>query len=168
MSSMNRWCESCGEGFWQGRGRPARRCPPCRSGDRYGAVHRAVRATSAEAVGQLCTGCQQLILAGQAVEPDHLDGGGPHDYAGWAHSSCNHRAGAARGNRLRAQAYRALQGAIVGPVANGTAPASPPTPATKPPDPRLTNPDCIRTREMINANEAPMECLCGRKSSRCW
>jgi hypothetical protein len=66
---------------------------------------------------------------------------------------------------MRAAAYRALQGAIVGPVANGT-PA--PAPAVKPRDPRLDNPDCIRTRELINAGEAPMECLCGRKSSRCW
>jgi hypothetical protein len=169
-----RTCESCGEGFHQyGRGRPAKRCPDCRGGDRYGAVHRAVRATSAQAVGQLCTRCGQQLLEGQPVEPDHADGGGPHDYAGWAHASCNHSAGAARGNRLRAQAYRALQGAVVGrevslsgsAASNGT-PA--PAPAVKPRDPRLDNPLCVRTRELINANEAPMECLCGRKSSRCW
>jgi hypothetical protein len=50
------------------------------------------------------------MLAGQVVEPDHVDGGGPTDYAGWAHAGCNHSAGAAYGNRLRAAAYRAARG----------------------------------------------------------
>lgn len=159
-------CESCGEGFWQGRGRPARRCGRCRGGDRYGAAHQALRARSHEAVGQLCTRCRTPILHGQAVEPDHLDGGGPNDYAGWAHASCNHRAGAARGNRMRAAAYRALQGAIVGsPSPNGAAVVV----REPPPEP----PKCQRTREEIMAEAKTtgmgLPCICNRRAvSRCW
>jgi len=74
------------------------------------------------AYGQRCTRCRQLLEEGQILEPDHLDGGGPTDYLGWAHASCNHAAGAARGNRLRAAAYRALRTGVaprVAAAANG-------------------------------------------------
>jgi len=103
-------CEQCGERFWQGRGRPARRCPPCREGDRYGPVHQALRADASSWYGTPCTRCSLTLLPGQPIEPDHRDGGGPHDYAGFAHASCNHRAGASNGNRMRAAAYRAMRG----------------------------------------------------------
>jgi hypothetical protein len=133
VSTMNRVCEACGESFWQGRGRPAKRCPPCREqghSGRYGARHRAIKAAG-PGYETSCTRCQRPILAGQPAEPDHRDGGGPQDYDGWAHASCNHSAGASRGNRLRAQAYRQLKAAIL----NGSAPpATPPT--DPPPSPR--------------------------------
>ncbi|MFE6845059.1 hypothetical protein [Streptomyces sp. NPDC057686] len=44
---------------------------------------------------------------GELLDLDHADDGG---YLGWAHASCNRSAGAARGNRLRAAAYRAAKG----------------------------------------------------------
>jgi hypothetical protein len=106
----DRVCEGCGEQFRQGQGRPARRCGRCRGGDRYGAAHQALKENSDQAIGQLCSRCREPMLAGQVVEPDHVDGGGPTDYAGWAHASCNHSAGASYGNRLRARAYRVAKG----------------------------------------------------------
>jgi hypothetical protein len=110
MSTMNRVCESCGESFWQGRGRPAKRCKPCRGGDRYGPSHRAFRAgTVDQAVGKPCARCHQVMLAGQAVQLDHADDD-PTRYLGYSHQRCNASAGAARGNRLRAAAYRAAKG----------------------------------------------------------
>jgi hypothetical protein len=115
--TLNRVCEVCGEGFYQYRGRPAKRCPEHRrGGDRYGAQHRAMK-QAGPTPGELCTRCGGTLLPGQALEPDHLDGGGPTDYAGWAHASCNHSAGAARGNQLRAAAYRAAKGL---PALNGS------------------------------------------------
>jgi hypothetical protein len=124
-----------------------------------------MRAGMEQAYGQRCTRCRQLMNPGQLLEPDHLDGGGPTDYAGWAHASCNHSAGASRGNALRAAAYRALKGAIVGQAvaANGTAPAAPAAPA----EPRR----CQRTREEITAEAQTtgkgLPCVCGGHS-RCW
>jgi hypothetical protein len=50
------------------------------------------------------------ILEGQPASPDHVDGGGPTDYGGWAHEGCNLSAGASYGNKLRAAAYRAAVG----------------------------------------------------------
>jgi hypothetical protein len=163
---LNRTCESCGERFYQYRGRPAKRCPDCRGGDRYGAAHQAMRSTAEQAYGQRCTRCRKLLEVGQPLEPDHLDGGGPSDYAGWAHASCNHRAGAARGNRLRAQAYRALRdGVVVGQAVNGSGAVMVRKP---PPEP----PKCQRSREEIMAEAKTtgqgLPCLCGRITSRCW
>jgi len=153
--------EACGEGFWRGRGRPARRCGRCRGGDRYGTAHQAMRAaTVAQAVGQLCVRCQLPMLPGQEVQLDHADDD-PTRYLGYSHKRCNLSAGAARGNALRAQAYRALKGAIMAtPAANGAGAAR-----VVPPPPE---PNCQRTREEIRASTDPLPCLCGRKTSRCW
>jgi hypothetical protein len=108
MSTMNRTCEVCGAGFWQGRGRPARRCPRCRGRDRYGPEHRAFRdGTVAQAVGKPCARCHQVMLASDAVQLDHADDG--QGYVGYSHRSCNARAGAINGNRARAAAYRAAK-----------------------------------------------------------
>jgi hypothetical protein len=107
-----RTCEQCGTSFEQfGRGRPAKRCHECRSADRYGAVHQQLREQAPSAYGLPCTRCGLTMLPEHGpIEPDHRDGGGPHDYAGYAHASCNHRAGASNGNRMRAAAYRAMRG----------------------------------------------------------
>jgi hypothetical protein len=157
----DRTCESCGEGFWQGRGRAARRCPPCRGGDRYGAEHRATRAATVDqAVGQRCARCQTTILEGQPVDLDHADNG--HGYLGYSHRRCNARAGAIAGNKARAQAYRAMRGMAPPPAANGSAAA---VVVREPPPER---PECVRTREEIRAGNVPLTCLCGRLTSRCW
>jgi hypothetical protein len=127
VSTMNRRCESCGQAFWQGRGRPAKRCPPCRGGDRYGTAHRALRAaTVAQAVGQPCARCRRTIQAGEAVDLDHADDGD--GYIGYSHRRCNSSAGASRGNRLRAAAYRAVKA--------GLTTGAPPAKAEPPPSPR--------------------------------
>jgi hypothetical protein len=122
-------CASCGRGFHQyGRGRPAKRCPDCRSGDRYGAQHRAIRAaTVAQAVGQPCARCREPIRPGEAVDLDHADDGSG-TYLGYSHRRCNSSAGASRGNRLRAAAYRAAKA--------GLAAGVPPVTVEPPPSPR--------------------------------
>jgi hypothetical protein len=118
-------CENCGTSFWQGQGRPAKRCGRCRGGHQelYGSTHRAIKAAG-PTYGQPCTRCGQPLLPGQASSPDHLDGGGPTDYAGWAHDGCNLSAGAAYGNALRAAAYRAAKG-LPTPAPNGSRSAGP-------------------------------------------
>lgn len=151
-------CETCGTGFFQGRGRPARRCGRCRNADRYGPTHRAIRAeTAAGAIGQLCVRCHQPMLPGQEVQLDHADDD-PTRYLGYSHRSCNARAGAIRGNRARAAAYRAMRG--MAPSPNGAAVV-----VREPPPER---PNCRRTREEIRASGDPLPCVCGRKTSRCW
>jgi hypothetical protein len=162
MSDMNRVCQSCGESFYQYRGRPAKRCKPCRGGDRYGPAHRAFRAgTVDQAVGKPCAPCQLSMLEGQPVQLDHADDGSG-CYIGYSHRSCNARAGAINGNRARAAAYRAARGlpgpAIASP--NGAGRAQLP-PAAEPPN-------CIRAREEISASDEPLACICGRPASRCW
>jgi hypothetical protein len=90
-------CEVCGSGFSQGRGRPSKRCPACRDGGgRYGGQHRKLRAAGIDqAYGQPCIRCGRELVPGQPIHLDHLDGGGPADYAGgdparsWSHSYCN-------------------------------------------------------------------------------
>jgi hypothetical protein len=161
MSTMNRTCEVCGAGFWQGRGRPARRCPRCRGRDRYGPEHRAFRdGTVAQAVGKPCARCQLPMLEGQAVQLDHADNG--QGYIGYSHRSCNARAGAIASNRARAAAYRAAKGlpgeAIVSPNRAGRTQLLP----------AATPPNCIRAREEIMGSETPLACICGRSNSRCW
>jgi hypothetical protein len=109
MSTLNRVCQVCGQGFYQYRGRPAKRCQRCRGHDRYGPDHRAFRAgTVDQAVGKPCARCQLPMLEGQPVQLDHADNG--QGYIGYSHRSCNARAGAVRGNRARAAAYRAAKG----------------------------------------------------------
>ena len=104
-----RTCESCGWGFHQFRGRPAKRCEDCRGGDRYGSQHRQLRAAGlAVAVGKPCARCHELIGAGDAVDLDHADDGD--GYLGFSHASCNARAGAVKTNRARAEAYRRAKG----------------------------------------------------------
>jgi hypothetical protein len=128
---MNRWCEACGEGFWQGRGRPAKRCPPCREGDRYGPRHRATRAETVPlAYGKPCARCGKPMLPGQNVQLDH-DDQDPGRYIGYSHQRCNASAGASRGNAMRAAAYRAAKGL---PSPNGTVRRAPPPAPDDPPD----------------------------------
>lgn len=158
-----RTCEACGQGFEQfGRGRPAKRCHDCREHDRYGPIHQQLRANPEQAVGTACTRCGRMILDGQEVSPDHVDGGGPHDYRGWAHRHCNVSAGAAYGNRLRAQAYRQARGMAPAaqPSSNGAAVAvAEPLPARS--DPRH---EC----EPAGCHPQPGgPCNCGRHS-RAW
>jgi hypothetical protein len=103
-------CQSCGEYFRQGQGRPARRCGRCRQSDRYGAAHRELRAATVDqAAGQPCARCGQPMVVGQLVHLDHADDD-PSRYLGYSHASCNASAGASRGNQLRAAAYRAAVG----------------------------------------------------------
>jgi hypothetical protein len=100
-----RVCETCGRSFTQGRGRPSRFCPAHRDGGgKYGGEHRKLRETTKDqAWGYPCTRCGRVLVPGQEIHLDHLDGGGPADYRGWAHASCNMSAGAAKGNRMRGQ-----------------------------------------------------------------
>lgn len=60
---------------------------------RYGAAHRAKRANEIEAAyGQPCSRCHKPMREGQELHLDHLDGGGPDEYRGFSHQSCNVRA----------------------------------------------------------------------------
>lgn len=54
------------------------------------------------APGSLCARCGQTIKAGQPVDLDHAEDGG---YLGWSHSTCNRRAGAQKGARMRASRF---------------------------------------------------------------
>lgn len=158
----NLTCESCGTGFFQGRGRPARRCPACREGDRYRPAHREIRAATVDqAIGQLCVRCRLPMLPGQAVQLDHADDD-PSRYLGYSHKRCNASAGASRGNAMRAAAYRAAKG--LPPSPNGSRPVvRTPTPRDRPP--------CQRTGEEIVAAAKEgrwFQCICGRPTSRCW
>jgi hypothetical protein len=131
-----RVCETCGAGFFQGPGRPARYCPRHR---RYGAAHQAARAAGiGAAYDSPCCRCGKPLQPGEPVHLDHHDDG--QGYRGWSHESCNTSAGAARGNRLRAAAYRAR---VNGPRPAVSMPAAPAAPAAEPPDslPRHS-PDC--------------------------
>jgi hypothetical protein len=100
-----RACETCGRTFTQGQGRPARFCPEHRDGGgKYGGEHRKLAAaTKDSAWGTPCVRCGRPMLPGQEIHLDHLDGGGPGDYRGWAHAHCNTSAGASKGNRMRGQ-----------------------------------------------------------------
>lgn len=168
-----RTCESCDRGFHQyGRGRPAKRCPDCRSGDRYGAQHRTTRAATVDlAVGQACARCGRVMLAGEAVELDHADDD-PARYIGYSHRSCNRASGAARNNAARAAAYRAAKGQPASNGSTGTISAA----AEKTPQRSLNRepppqPRCQRTAAQIDASAAardPLPCICARRNSRCW
>jgi hypothetical protein len=177
-------CDSCGTRFWQYRGRPAKRCPPCREGTasaRYGPVHRATRAATVDqAIGLPCARCQQTILPGQEIHLDH-DDTDPSRWIGFSHARCNSRAGAIAGNKARAAAYRALKAGDARPVTpagrdarpvtpNGSASLPPTTPdaASLPPEPPPDPAVCKRFREEINASPVPLPCDCGRRTSRCW
>jgi hypothetical protein len=159
----DRICEDCGTSFWQGVGRAARRCPPCRADDRYGTEHRQLRAdTVASAYGTPCARCRKVMVGGEAIQLDHADNGDPSAYVGYSHASCNASAGAARGNSMRAAVYRAVKAGAIGvPAASG----SRTVPARQPPS-------CQRSREEITAEAQTtghgLPCLCGRVTSRCW
>ncbi len=154
-----RTCETCGRGFEQGRGRPARFCPEHRDGGgKYGGEHRKLAAaTKDSAWGQACVRCGRELVPGQEIHLDHLDGGGPADYRGWAHAHCNTSAGASKGNRMRGQ--------VNGQRAPGGPSAARAVPLVIPPSPE---PGSIR--------HAP-DCACGGNvvwqpgewwTSRCW
>jgi hypothetical protein len=135
-------CEVCGKSFTQGRGRPSKRCPAHRAGGgKYGGAHRKlVAVTKDQAWGSPCARCGRVLMYGQEIHLDHLDGGGPADYRGWAHAHCNTSAGASKGNRMR------------GPLNGRPMAWSPPPPSAPPavaspippgPDPSIRHsPDC--------------------------
>lgn len=59
---------------------------------RYGRAHRARRAHWKEAVaaGRVpCANCGELITPGQPWDLGHTPGGGPRDYRGPEHATCN-------------------------------------------------------------------------------
>ena len=124
-----RTCGTCGGSFWQGLGRPAKRCPTCRgetTPQRYGSAHQKLRAATVDqAAGGLCVRCHEPIRAGDAVDLDHADDG--NGCLGYSHRSCNARAGAVNGNRARAAAYRAAKA--------GLAAGVPPVTVEPPPSP---------------------------------
>jgi hypothetical protein len=168
-----RTCQTCGQGFEQfGRGRPAKRCHDCRQGDRYGPTHQALRADASSWYGTACTRCGVVMLPEHGpIEPDHRDGGGPTDYAGFAHASCNHRAGASNGNRMRAAAYRATRGlpAPVGAKAasNGVAYTQPTAEVETEPLPPWLDPLHQCAPSGCHADGVGSPCRCGRHS-RVW
>jgi hypothetical protein len=99
------------------------------------------------------------MLEGQAVQLDHADDGSGR-YLGYSHRHCNASAGASRGNRMRAAAYRAAKGL---PPPNGI------VSTTVKENPPPAEPECQRLPEAITtAAPAPLACICGRRSSRCW
>ena len=51
------------------------------------------------AYGKACTRCGLIMYPGQALDLDHTDN--RDGYLGFAHRSCNRRAGARKGNALR-------------------------------------------------------------------
>lgn len=137
----NRRCETCGRSFYQRTGRPAKRCPDCRpGGGRYGGEHRKLAAaTKDQAYYTPCVRCGQAMLPGQELHLDHLDGGGPADYRGWAHAHCNESAAATRGNRMRGRVNgRPMARPVPPPVPRVVAAPLPPGP-----DPSIRHgPDC--------------------------
>jgi hypothetical protein len=75
--------------------------------DRYGHRHRRLRAYLVATMdGRLCARCGRPLRAGDAVDLDHVDGGGPTDYLGLAHAHCNRSTAARKGNALRGQRRR--------------------------------------------------------------
>ena len=67
---------------------------------KYGAQHRALRqALLPLAPGSPCTRCGRTLTVDDLVDLDHTDD--RTGYLGWAHASCNRRAGAIRGNKAR-------------------------------------------------------------------
>ena len=65
----------------------------------YGATHRAIRAKLLPgAYGQPCTRCGKPMQPGQALHLDHNED--RTGYLGFAHASCNRRAGACKGARI--------------------------------------------------------------------
>ena len=72
--------------------------------ERYGPQHRALRAAWVPAVARgecSCPRCGKPIHPGQRWDLGHAEGGGPSDYSGPEHVSCNRAAGARNGNRMR-------------------------------------------------------------------
>jgi len=66
----------------------------------YGGRHQRLRARLLpDAYGQPCTRCGQPLQIGQAIDLDHTDDRA--GYAGFAHRSCNRRAGAIKRNRAK-------------------------------------------------------------------
>jgi predicted nucleic acid-binding Zn-ribbon protein len=144
-----RVCETCGKSFSQGRGRPARWCPEHRNGGgKYGGEHAKLRAaTVGQAWGTACTRCGRVLEWGQAIQLDHVDGGGPSDYRGYSHASCNQAAGARKVNRMRA-------------AVNGYRPTA-----------RPAAPDASRALVPEGPNpeiEHGPDCKCQIWTSRCW
>lgn len=71
----------------------------------YGTEHqRARRQLLPYAYGQPCTRCGQPLQPGQPLHLDHNDT--RTGYLGFAHASCNRRAGARKGALMQGQAQR--------------------------------------------------------------
>jgi hypothetical protein len=61
----------------------------------YGNEHQKLRKRlKPYAVGSLCTRCKEVIKPGQPIDLDHFENST--QYRGWAHRSCNRRAGGLR------------------------------------------------------------------------
>lgn len=68
----------------------------------YGSEHQKLRAKLLpSAYGQPCTRCGLPMLKGQALHLDHTDT--RNGYLGFAHASCNRKAGARKGARIANQ-----------------------------------------------------------------
>lgn len=66
----------------------------------YGYQHRKLRAVLVkDAIGKPCVRCGMPMLQGQPLDLDHTDDRS--GYRGMAHMSCNRRAGAIKGNKMR-------------------------------------------------------------------
>jgi predicted nucleic acid-binding Zn-ribbon protein len=95
-------CSQCGAAtFRPGAGRQTKLCPSC-GGGRYGRKHRELRAAKLEdAYFTACFRCGRVMLPGQELHLDHMDGAGPDDYVPslFSHAKCNAAAGGRR-NRL--------------------------------------------------------------------
>jgi DNA-directed RNA polymerase subunit RPC12/RpoP len=101
-------CKRCGETFFQERGRPARRCPPCREETAtYGREHRELRAEVAPfAIGTACARCGRPITDDD-WQLDHRDDGG--GYLGPSHKRCNAKAGAIKLIQQKERAYKLVR-----------------------------------------------------------
>jgi hypothetical protein len=80
---------------------------------RYGARHQAMRAEMIARMspGQACARCGRPMWAGEDLQLDHDDTDpSGQTYLGLVHARCNLSAGARKGNRARAAAYRAAVG----------------------------------------------------------
>lgn len=141
-------CRNCGDMIFRpGQGRPSAFCARCKANGfgRYGSEHQRRRAAGIEAAYyQPCSRCGKVMLPGQELHLDHLDGGGPNDYLGFSHSKCNEAAG----GRLASARRR------------GEAAAARVTPHDPGPEPEglVHRPDCACADKALAFGRWPTEC----------
>ncbi|WP_018658470.1 hypothetical protein [Actinomadura flavalba] len=74
----------------------------------YGHAHRQLREQLLpQAYGQPCTRCGEVLVEGEELDLDHTDDRGA--YNGFAHRSCNRRAGGRKRARQAAEAAAAAE-----------------------------------------------------------